>query len=51
MFVAGFVYTLLFMRGIKNTSRFSHYVVKKKTPKPKQNLAIKVVLEDLNRVL
>ena len=38
------------MHGIKNTSRFLHYVVKKKQ-KPKQNLAIKVALEDLNRVL
>ena len=28
--VCGFVYTLLFMHGIKNTSRFLHYVVKKK---------------------
>lgn len=28
--VCGFVYTLLFMHGSKNTSRFLHYVVKKK---------------------
>ena len=50
--VCGFVYTLLSMCGIKNTSRFLCSKKKNQTkPKPKQNLAIKVALEDLNRVL